>query len=121
MRKQQQLQLLNKQQEPRKFNGRLLFFFISVCGALAITVVWILSGLSIIPSTWAIILSAIVTVLGVVIGLWPLIFPLKKFEPPSITQSKPPTPQNVVQVPIWVSKTQEVTAARYSEITEPEQ
>lgn len=118
---QHQLQLPNKLQKRKKLPWRHLFFFTIVIGAIAISAVWILSGLSIISSTWAIILSAIVTTFGVVIGLWPLIFPPKKSEPPPIVQSEPLIPQNIVQVPNWSSNIQEVTAARHSEIAEPEQ
>lgn len=118
---QQQLQPPQSPEKRNKLMWRFLFFFTIIIGAIAITAVWILSGLNIIPSTWAIILSAIVAVLDVVIGLWPLAFPPNKTDPPPIIQSEALTPQNIVQVPPSSSTIQEVNASRQSKITEPEQ
>src|SRR5437762_3373003 len=100
---QQHLQLPNAEGRKRPPWMRLLFLII-VIGAITIAVVWILSGLSLIPSIWASVLSAIVTVLGVVIGLWPLVFNSQKSESSHSS-----------------SNIQEVTSTRHSEIAESEQ
>lgn len=82
-----------------------------ITAALAITALWILSSASIISSIWAIVLSAIVTVLGVVIGLLPLIFLPKKSG----------APLNTIQIPNGTSNIQGITAIRHSKVTEAEQ
>ena len=87
------------QDNKQKRNTRKLLIVTVVIGAFAITAIWLLSSLSIIPTLWASILSAILTVLGVMITVLSLIASSTDHKGPATQSELSTAPSTLLQTP----------------------